>query len=85
MKTWIWPFSLYERIRYLQFCVDQLKKKNAELDSQLRAQVIAETCMNATYISAISSIAEIYEQAYRARASVPQSAVPSDQLNEVQS
>jgi hypothetical protein len=65
MKTWIWPFSLYERIRYLEFCVESLKKKNAELDAQMRAQAIAETGMMVAYTSALSSMAAESVNAYK--------------------
>lgn len=58
MKTWVWPFNWYCRIRDLEAEVRLLKSENSALESRLRAQAISQTGMTAAYIAAVSSLME---------------------------
>lgn len=54
---WVWPISLYWRIRELEAQIATLKGRERELEARVRAQAIAQTSMIATYTAAVASIA----------------------------
>lgn len=63
MKTWIWPFSLYQRLHELEAIVaklahhnDELAKRNKELVDQLAAECIAHSCAMTGYISMMEGV-----------------------------
>lgn len=72
MKTWIWPFSLYQRIHDLEAIVaklahhnDELTKRNKGLVNQLAGQSIANAGAISVYISMMEGVMQQSATAYR--------------------
>lgn len=56
MNNWIWPFSLYSRIRILEEQLAISKDVNQQLQDMLRGQAVQSTLAGSSYVAAMAAI-----------------------------
>lgn len=57
MRTWIWPFNWYVRIRELEAKVAELDARNRKLDAALRIAAIQQASLISAYSASMASVA----------------------------
>lgn len=67
MKVWLWPFNWYCRIRDLERQNAALRAINSEMESRLRAQMMVDNSMFASYNASLMAMASQYEQLLKTR------------------
>lgn len=67
MKTWVWPFNWYCRIRELESEVAALQTQNRKLDLLVRSAALQQTSLASAYVASASSLASMMTSVLRER------------------